>query len=220
VKALHFETASRVAQEIQDQGERAIAFKADVSQRAEVQDLVEKTLETFGNIHILVNNVGGMGPGPIPILEITDEDWYGIINSNLTSVFLGTQAVLGHMIKRQYGKIINISSLAAFGYPGVATYGSAKAGVIAFTKVTAREVGRYGINVNCIALGCVITDKQYARLDKEAVEKFIEESQRLTVLNRIGSPEDIACLAFFLASEESSYMTEQVITMDGGRFLM
>ena len=100
VSALHFETASRVAQEIRDQGGRAIAVKADVSQRAEVQDLVEKTLETFGNIRILVNNAGGMGPGPIPILEITDEDWYGILNSNLTSVFLCTQAVLGHMIKR------------------------------------------------------------------------------------------------------------------------
>ncbi len=102
----------------------------------------------------------------------------------------------------------------------MATYGSAKVGFIAFTKVTAREVGRYGINVNCIAPGRVIMDKQYARLDKEAVEKFIEESQRLTVLNRMGSPEDIACLALFLASEESSYMTGQVITMDGGRFLM
>lgn len=217
VNALHAEGANRVAREIQKQGGKAIAVKADVSSKAEVQDLVSKTLENFGTVHILVNNAGIIRRSPI--VEMTEEDWDVIQNVDLKGVFLCTQAVLPHLVKQKYGKIINISSMAALGTnnPGTAAYAAAKAGVIALTKVTAREAGPYGINVNCILPGRIITDMIYTSRTKEEVDRFISDGEKSSVLGRTGNPEDIANLALFLASEDSSFMSGQVIRMDGGR---
>lgn len=217
VNALHAEGANRVAREIQKQGGKAIAVKADVSSKAEVQDLVSKTLENFGTVHILVNNAGIIRRSPI--VEMTEEDWDVIQNVDLKGVFLCTQAVLPHLVKQKYGKIINISSMAALGTnnPGTAAYAAAKAGVIALTKVTAREAGPYGINVNCILPGRIITDMIYTSRTKEEVDRFISDGEKSSVLGRTGNPEDIANLALFLASEDSSFMSGQVIRIDGGR---
>jgi len=217
VNALHAEGANRVAREIQKQGGKAIAVKADVSSKAEVQDLVSKTLENFGTVHILVNNAGIIRRSPI--VEMTEEDWDVIQNVDLKGVFLCTQAVLPHLVKQKYGKIINISSMAALGTnnPGTAAYAAAKAGVIALTKVAAREAGPYGINVNCILPGRIITDMIYTSRTKEEVDRFISDGKKSSVLGRTGNPEDIANLALFLASEDSSFMSGQVIRMDGGR---
>ena len=217
VNALHIEGASRVAQKIQESGGRAIALKADVSQKAEVQEMVKKTLDHFGAVHILVNNAGITRRAPI--LEMTEEDWDLVQDIDLKGVFLGTQAVLGHMMEQKYGKIINISSMAALGTnnPGTVAYASAKAGVISLTKTTAREAGPYGINVNCILPGRIVTDIIFTNRTKEEAEKFLAEGRERSVLGRTGTPDDIANLALFLASEDSSFMTGQIIRVDGGR---
>jgi len=217
VAALHLEGASKGAQEIKDQGGQAVAIKVDVSQKAEVQALVEKTLDKFGAVHILVNNAGISRTGSI--IKMSEEDWDLVQAVDLKGVFLCTQAVLGQMMNQKYGKIINISSLAALGSynPGAGAYSAAKAGVISLTKTTAREAGPYGINVNCICPGRVLTDMIYTVHGEEAGRRFIEEGKKLSLLGRVGSPDDIANLALFLASDESSFMTGQIIRMDGGR---
>ena len=123
------------------------------------------------------------------------------------------------MMKQKYGKIINVSSGAALGAstPGLAAYAAAKGGVVSLTKSTAREAGPYGINVNCIAPGTVITEILYVGRTKEEAEQFISDRRKSSVLGRLGQPEDIANLALFLASDESNFMSGQIIRMDGGR---
>ncbi len=217
INALHLEGAKKVAQEIQKQGGRATAINADVSRKTEIQDLVRQTLDDFGAIHVLVNNAGISRTNSL--LKMSEENWDAVQNVCLKGVFLCTQAVLGQMIKQEYGKIINIASLAALGSynPGAVAYAAAKAGVVSLTKNTAREAGPHGINVNCICPGRVLTDMIYTVHGEEGGKQFIEEGKKLSILGRIGSPDDIANLALFLASDDSSFMTGQIIRMDGGR---
>jgi 3-oxoacyl-[acyl-carrier protein] reductase len=211
------EQAHQVVDEIKNQGGTAIAFKADVASRADVHNLVKSTLENFKAIHILVNNAGITRH--VPLLEMTEEDWDVVLDVDLKGVFNCTQAVLGHMMEQRYGKIINISSVAGVGVSSVtrADYGAAKAGVIQLTKVTAMEAGPYGINVNSIAPGVIVTDMTYAQRSKEEAERLIEELKERAILGRVGRPEDIANLALFLASDDSNFITGQVICCDGGR---
>lgn len=217
VDDVNIEEANRVVQEIKTQGGNAIAFKADVNRRDEVQNLVDTTLELFKGIHILVNNAGIRRNRPL--LELTEEDWDLVVDVDLKGVFNCTQAVLKHMMKQQYGKIVNISSLAGIGSTNeiAANYSAAKAGVVALTKVTAKEAGPYGINVNCVAPGFILTPQVEKMMGKEALEKHIERRRSATVLGRIGRPEDVANLVFFLVSEDSSLMSGQIIRIDGGR---
>jgi len=215
VTARHIEQANQVVDEIKNQGGTAIAIKADVANRADVHNLVKSTLENFKAIHILVNNAGITRH--VPLLEMTEEDWDVVLDVDLKGVFNCTQAVLGHMMEQRYGKIINISSVAGVGFPGSANYGAAKAGVIQLTKVTAVEAGPYGINVNSIAPGLIITDITYTGRSKEEAERFIEKRKEQAVLGRVGRPEDIANVALFLASDDSNFITGQVICCDGGR---
>jgi len=153
------------------------------------------------------------------MIELTEEDWDAVQDVDLKGVFLCTQAVLGQMMKQKYGKVINISSIQAFGIelPGIAAYAAAKGGVISLTKIMAREAGPYGINVNCIVPGTIITDLIYAGRTKEQVSKLFSEAKKNSVLGRLGRPEDVANLALFLASDDSSFMTGQIIRLDGGR---
>ena len=213
------EQACRVVDEIRNRGGTAVAIRADVANRADVQNLVKETVANFKAVHILVNNAGITRHAPL--LEMTEEDWDTVLDVDLKGVFNCTQAVLGHMMEQRYGKIINISSGMGAGSSneGMANYASAKAGVIQLTKVTAREAGPYGINVNCIAPGSILTDILYTviRGGKEEVEKRREMRRRQAVLGRLGKPEDIANLASFLASDDSSFITGQVIRCDGGR---
>ena len=215
VDDIRMKQARQTAEEINSQGGKAIAIKADVSIRAEVDNLVKTTLEKFKAIHILVNNAGISRP--VPLLQMTEEDWDDVLAVNLKGVFNCTQAVLGHMEKQRYGKIINISSMAGLGVTDVrlTSYSSAKAGVIQLTKVSAVEGGPYGINVNCIAPGLIMTELSKT-FGKDA-QKFIEERTKESVLNRAGSTDEVASLALFLASEESNFLTGQTIRCDGGR---
>jgi 3-oxoacyl-[acyl-carrier protein] reductase len=217
VADINIEKAERVADEIKGQGGTAIAFNVDVANRAGVQDMVKTTIENFEAIHILVNNAGIVRRAPF--LELTEEAWDATMNVDLKGVFNCSQAVLRHMIEQRYGKIINISSVSGTGHgrPDLASYAAAKAGVIQLTKVTAREAGPYGINVNCIAPGFIATGLSYVGRTREETEISIEERKRLTVLGRAGTPEEVANLALFLACDDSSFIAGQVIPIDGGR---
>ena len=219
VTDVNIEGANRVAGEIKDQGGTAIAIKADVVNRVEVQNLVKSTLENFKAIHILVNNaaIGRQAH----LVEMTEKDWDDVIAVNLKGVFNCTQAVLGHMIDQEYGKIVNISSAQGTGTSGTelfSSYASAKGGVNQLTKAAARAGGPHGINVNAVAPGMVITDIiREACGTEEKLQEFIENRKSLTVLPHVAGPEDIANLVFFLASDDSRNITGQVICSDGGR---
>ena len=219
VADIDIEKAQRVAGEIRSQGRVAIALQTNVARRAEVQDMVRTTLENFKAMHILVNNAGIVRRAPL--LEMAEDAWDIVLDVNLKGVFNCTQAVLPHMIEQRYGKIINISSVAGIGHygrGGLASYAASKAGVIQLTKVTASEAGQYGINVNCICPGMIVTSLTYAGYGtNEEARTSIEQRKKLTVLGRAGTPEDVANLALFLAGDDSSFITGQVIAVDGGR---
>lgn len=217
VNDINVEGAYQVVNEIKNQGGTAIAFKADVANRADVHNLVKNTLETFKAIHILVNNAAIARRAPLS--EMTEEDWDVVLDVNLKGVFNCTQAVLGHMIEQRYGKIINMSSGAGLGSAAadLASYASAKAGVIVLTKVAARAAGPYGINVNCIVPGGVVTELRYTQRSEEEVQRAVEKEKERIALRRLGKPEDTANLSLFLASDDSSYITGQIISCDGGR---
>ena len=210
------EQAQKTADEIKSKGGNAIAVKADVTKKAEVQNLVKTTLDNFKALHILVNNAGIQRN--FSIIEMSEEDWDIVLDVDLKALFLCTQAVLPHMMKQRYGKIINISSICGLGVPLAANYNAAKGGVIQLTKSAAFEAGPYGINVNSIAPGVVLTDilLNVGKTEEER-EKAVQERKRLSVLGRIGTTEDMGDLAVFLASEESKHITGQVISCDGGR---
>ncbi len=203
--------------EITALGRKAIAIKADVSKKDEVDRLVTTALDTFDRVDILVNNAGITRHAPL--LEMTEEDWDAVLDLDLKGVFLCTQAVARHMVQQKYGKIINIASIVALGASKayMANYGSAKAGVAELTRITAKALGQYGINVNAIAPGTILTAMGRTRRTPAEFDAFVENRKDVTVLGRVGSVEDIAELALFLALDESSFITGQVISCDGGR---
>ena len=220
VNDINVESMNNVVDEIKKEGGRAIGIKADVSKRSEVQNLMKTAIEKFGQIDILVNNAGVVRRGSF--FELTDEDWDIVLAVDLKGVYNCIQAVASYMMEKRYGKIVNISSASATGvtpHHGGATvnYAAAKIGVIQLTKTAARELGPYGINVNCIAPGSIITPMTYTARSKQEVEEHLEFRRKSCVLNRSGKPEDVVNLTLFLASDESSFITGQLICCDGGR---
>jgi 3-oxoacyl-[acyl-carrier protein] reductase len=187
----------------------------DVSDAAQVSALVER----IGRVDILVNNAGGVvGQVGKPLEEVTDEDWRAIVDANLTSTFVCTRAVAPGMKAAGYGRIVNISSGAgrSVSLTGIQAYASAKAGQIGFTRQTAHELGRFGITVNTIAPGFVLSNPTTIA----QWESYGEEGQRALVekiaTRRLGVPEDIANGVLFLVAEEASWVTGQTISIDGG----
>ena len=224
VSDIEEERAKRVADEIGKQNGEAIAIKADVSNKADIHNLVNKTMNHYKAIHILVNNAGIVRNAPF--LEMTEDEWDTVQNVDLKGVFLCTQAVLPHMMAQRYGKIVNIASTAGTSCSGtenMANYAAAKGGVVQLTKVTARVGAPYGINTNAIAPGVIITEalrtigRGGARPSDEDFEKFLEAKKEVSLLKYFGEPKNIADLALFLVSDRSNYMTGQLICMDGGR---
>ena len=207
----------KVAEEIKALGGHSLAVAADVGVREQVQNIVKQTVDKFGRIDVLVNNAAILHVATL--LDTSEEIWDEVIDINLKGVFLCTQAVARHMIEQKYGKIINISSVAGRGgaFSGLSSYSAAKAGVIQLTKSAALELAPYGISVNAIAPGAVITPITYFQRTPEQVEQFMENSKRLAVLGRLGDTQDIANLALFLASEDSSFICGETIAIDGGR---
>jgi 3-oxoacyl-[acyl-carrier protein] reductase len=206
-------SAQEVAQEIKGLRRRALVIRADVANKAEVDEMVEKVVDKFSKVDILVNNAGMAVVGTSAELE--EGVWRRGIDVLLTGVFFCSQAAGKEMIKRRSGKIINIVSINGIGaFPERACYGSAKAGVMQLTRTLGCEWAKYNINVNAIAPGYIRT-----HLVEDLVEKGIldvEELATRTPSGRLGECEEIADAAIFLASEESKYIVGQTIVVDGG----
>ncbi len=199
-----------VAQEIGAMGGQSLPILADVSSSSDVARLVEETIAAYGRIDILVNNAG-IARDQL-LLRMSEEDWDRVLNVNLKSVFLCTRAVLRHMVKQRWGRIISIASIVGIvGNPGQANYASAKAGIIGFTRTVAKEVASRGITANAIAPGFIDTD-----MTQRLKEEWKQELKRQIPLGYFGSPRDVAEAVAFLASEEAGYITGQVLNIDGG----
>ncbi|TES88419.1 MAG: 3-oxoacyl-[acyl-carrier-protein] reductase [Dehalococcoidia bacterium] len=202
--------AEPVAEEIKKMGGQSLAVMTDVTSASDVAGLVGKAIEKFGRIDILVNNAG-IARDQL-LMRMSDEDWEAVLNVNLKSVFLCTRAVLRHMVKQRWGRIISISSIVGIvGNPGQANYASAKAGIIGFTKTIAREVGSRGITANAIAPGFIVS-----RMTEQLSEEQKGEMLKRIPLGSLGTPRDVAEAVAFLASEEARYITGQVLGVDGG----
>ncbi|MDC0528976.1 3-oxoacyl-[acyl-carrier-protein] reductase [Gammaproteobacteria bacterium] len=190
-----------------------IPLSLDITNRDSVNECMNYLKENNLTPSILINNAGITSDQLF--LRMKDEDWDNVIATNLTGTFNLTKALIKGMIKNRYGRIINISSVSGLmGNPGQVNYSSAKAGLSGFTKSLAKEVGSRGITVNSIAPGFIETDMT-SYLDENAKEKLTQDIP----LKRLGSVNDIAELAIFLASDESSYITGQTISVDGGLFM-
>ncbi len=195
---------------IEAAGGVAILVKADIAGSEEVEGMVRKTIEAFGRIDILVNNAGITRDGLL--MRMKDEDFDAVINTNLKGVYYTTKAVMKLMMKNRYGRIINMASVVGLtGNAGQANYAAAKAGVIGFSKTVARELASRGITCNMVAPGLIATD-----MTKDLPEKARETMMASIPLGRAGQPEDVAQAVLFLASDNASYITGQVINVDGG----
>ncbi len=206
--------ANEVVKEISQLGRKAIAVKANVSDLDEAQEMIQQVGSEFGGIDILINNAGMTKDGLL--LKMKEEDWDQVISTNLKSVFNCTKAISRLMIKQKQGRIINISSVVGIiGNAGQGNYSASKAGIIGFSKTMARELGSRGITVNVIAPGYIQTD-----MTETMNENIKEQLLNQIPIKRLGNPEDIANLAGFLASDEASYITGQVINVDGGMVMI
>ncbi len=204
--------AKETCAEIEALGRRAVAVAADVANYDSAQNMVEACVEQLGGVDIVVNNAGVSKPSML--LKMKEEDWDAIINIHLKAAFNTTQAAGRHMKEQKYGKIINVISTAGiFGTIGQINYASAKAGIIGFTKSASRELGRYGINVNVICPGITKTEMTGKLQTDEKLKKIYEGRIQL---GRFAEPEEIAPAFVFLASDDASYITGQVLGVDGG----
>ncbi|NWF63563.1 MAG: 3-oxoacyl-[acyl-carrier-protein] reductase [Chloroflexi bacterium] len=208
------EAAEEVVKQIQEMNGKAAAFQADVADFKQAETLVKFTMDTFGDLSILVNNAGITRDQLIMMMP--ESDWDAVINTNLKSTFNCSKAAIKHMMRKRTGRIINIASVAGqMGNPGQTNYSASKGGQIAFTKALAREVAARNITVNAIAPGFVDTEI----LDAMTPET-LEAALKLVPLGRKGNPEEIAFTAAFLASDGAAYITGQVIGVDGGMAMM
>jgi NAD(P)-dependent dehydrogenase (short-subunit alcohol dehydrogenase family) len=207
VADIDLEGAQKTAAEIEALGSRAMAVKVDVTARAQVDEMVQKALEKFGTIDILVNNAGASSPNR-PFIEMTRADWDKDININLYGQMNVAQAVLPHMISRHYGRIVSISG--GMGFPLISIYGAAKAGITAFSQALAKEVASLGVIVNVVVPGLALTG-----LVKGAPPEFLEMFRQTSSLKRFCTPEDLAPVVAFLASDVCSYMVGQTVFLGG-----
>jgi NAD(P)-dependent dehydrogenase (short-subunit alcohol dehydrogenase family) len=194
-------------------GAAAHAMRIDVTKPSDIQLRVEEIVERHGRIDILVNNAGILKTGSI--VDSSIEDWDEVCRANLSSVYYCSKAVLPVMLKRRYGKIVNIASMSAARAGGVfgnVLYGTTKAGVVAFTKGFARELAPYGINVNAVAPGLVETAMTTAKLTPDVREKVLATLP----MHRLADVEDIANAVAFLASDVAAYITGDTLLVDGG----
>jgi 3-oxoacyl-[acyl-carrier protein] reductase len=212
----HPDKAESMVAEIKKEGGRAVALQADVSAKSAVQAMIDAARKEFGPIDILVNNAGILRSGNT--LALNEEDFDRMIAVNVKGTISVVQGIAPGMIERRYGKIINLASIAGLGTAVAETtpYALTKAAVVMLTKRLALELGAHGINVNAIAPGFIRTE-MLQFLDTEDDRARLEALGKKAILNRVGVPEDVANVALFLASDESSFMTGQVLTVDGGR---
>jgi len=208
------DAAQEVVEQIKADGSEAIAVHADVKDAEQAKGLIDAALEAFGHLDILVNNVGVTRD--TLLMRMKEDDWDIVMETNLKGTFNCTKVAQRPMIRQRYGRIINITSVSGIaGQVGQANYSASKAGIIGFTKAVARELGLRNITVNAVAPGYVPTD-QTADLPQELIDYIME----LTPLKRPGTAEEIANAVAFLASEEASYVSGQVLAVDGGMMSM
>ena len=195
---------------IKEQGGEAVAMQCDVADDAAVSDMINAVKEQFGSVDILVNNAGITRDGLL--MRMKEGDWQAVLDTNLTGVFHCTKAVTKLMMKQRSGAIINVTSVVGqTGNAGQANYAAAKAGMIGFTKSVAKELASRGIRVNAVAPGCIDTDMTAVLSD--AVK---EDMLKSIPLGRVAQPEEVAKAVVFLASDNASYITGQVLNVDGG----
>lgn len=205
--------ALEVENEIKEMGVQAVCIKADISKLDEVENLIKSAKEKFGSIDIIVNNAGITKDNLI--LRMKEKDFDDVIDVNLKGVFNCLKSITPIMVKQKKGKIINISSVVGIsGNTGQVNYAASKAGIIGMTKSLAKEIGSRGINVNAVAPGFIDTE-----MTESLGDKIKEEAKKNIPLKRFGTVEDVANIVAFLASDESDYITGQVIHVDGGMLM-
>lgn len=210
------EAIKTATQELRDQGYDVFSKVANVAVSEEVEAAVNEIVDTFGSLDILVNNAGVIRDNMF--FKMTDDDWDTVMNVHLKGSFNAARAAQKHMVKNQYGRIINISSTSALGNRGQANYATAKAGLQGFTKTLAIELGKFGITANSVAPGFIETEMTRATAARIGItfEQLIEASVSQIPVGRSGKPSDIANAVAFFADERSSFVNGQVIYVAGG----
>lgn len=209
------EDCEKVVKEIEKEKREALAVKCDVSKKAEVDEMVKKTVDEFGRLDILVNNAGIAQF--VSFLEMTEEEWDRTLDINLKGYFLCTQAAAKEMAKQKSGVIINIASVAmgqqGIGFANIAHYCASKGGIVAMTEALAVELAPYNIRVNAVAPGMIETPMiEQVKQDPKTLEGILAR----VPMKRVGKPEEVSNLVLFLASDKSSYMTGSTLVIDGG----
>ena len=221
VAELDAATAERTAREVRDRGRRALALATDVTRRADLAQMVERTLADFGRVDILVNNAGIYRAAAT--LDVTEAHWDAVLGINARAVFFATQAVLPAMIRQKSGVVVSLASMAGkIGSRTNLPYNASKAAVISMTKSLALAHAADGIRVNCVCPGFVETDmwtavaREQAALLGLTVEEFNRQRRASVPLGRMERPEDVASVIGFLCSPRAAYMTGQALSVDGG----
>lgn len=205
------DVASETASEIEKSGGVALAVKTDVASRTSVKEAVEKTVSQFGGVDILVNNAGIIMPAMLH--KMTDEQFDKVLAVHLKGTFICIQSVIPYMIEKKYGRIVNVTSAAGIlGTIGQINYSSAKGGIISMTKSAAKELARYNITVNCIAPSAATKMTETIRTDEKFKDKYISRIP----LGRWAEPGEVAPAFVFFTSDDASYITGQVLNVDGG----
>jgi len=209
---LNLDTAKAVADQIKADGGKSLAIKTDVGKKAEVDAAIKQVLDTFGTVDILVNNAGFVYAKPSKFWQEDEEYWNKVIDCCYKGVMFCCNAVLPTMMEKKSGKIVSIASDAAkVGQSGQTVYSGAKGAVVAFSKGLAKEVARYGININCVSPGATRTPA-FAQMTPEMQSKISDSY----LFKRVAEPEDIANAVVFLASSKSCYMTGQNLSVSSG----
>ncbi len=204
------EELAQTLKDLKEMGVKAVGKSTNVTDSAAMKKMAEEVIEEFGKVDIMVNNAGITRDGLL--LTMDEEQWDQVINVNLKGVFVGIQAVSRSMVRAKYGRIVNLASVSGvMGNPGQANYAASKAGVIGLTKTAAKELGRKNITVNAVAPGFIDTE-----MTRALPERLTEAVKPLIALRRLGEAEEVASVVAFLASDEASYITGQVLIVDGG----